>query len=157
MKPAHVSNLPRKVLAVLRVLSLIFLAVIPSLCLGFLTLIAIWLGLLQFFLLKWGQTPDPQFLVLGCAGAVGLWGLWILVLVPAERLRLFHGLRIGATAATAIGMILALLFLSRKGLYGWNFDPRQNPRSVYLLGAPFVMALVRLRAVWRPRPLEPSP
>jgi hypothetical protein len=128
-----------------------------SLYLGFLTLIAIWLGLLQFFLLKWGQAPDPQFLVRGGAGAAGLCGLWILVLVPTERLRLFNGLRIGASAATAIGTILALLFLSGKSLYGWNFGPRQNPRSVYLLGAPFVMALVRLWAVWRPRPLEPSP
>jgi hypothetical protein len=70
---------------------------------------------MQFFLLKWGRAPDPQFLLLGCAGAAGLCGLWMLILIPIERLRSSPSLRAGATVASLVGMLLALLFLSGKG------------------------------------------
>ena len=150
MKTDQISSPSRKGLGIVRIFSLVCLALIPSLYLGSLTLVALWLGIMQFFLLKVGQVPDPQFLVLGFAGAAGLWGLWILVLVPAERLRLSNRLRIGATAASITGIILALLFLSGKSVYGWNLGPRQNLRWAYLLGAPLLLALVRLWDVWRP-------
>jgi len=140
----------RKTLKAMRALSLVCFGIIPSLGLGFLTLVALWLGVMQFVLLKWGQAPDPQFIVLGVSGTVGLWGLWILVLVPTERLRRSNRLRSTATLATGIGMLLALLFLSRGSLYGWTFGPRLSVRSVYLLGAPLLLASARVVDVWRP-------
>jgi len=155
--PARTSSPERKAFSAARILLLVVFAVIPSLYLGFLTVLALWIGVMQFFLLKWGQAPDPQFLVLGSAGAAGLCGLWMLLLIPGERLRVSPGLRLSATAATAIGMVLALLFLSGQSLYGWNFHPRQNLRSVYLLGAPLLLAMGLLWHTWRPRSLEPGP
>jgi len=155
--PARTSSSVRKAFSVARILLLVVLAVIPTLYLGFLTLLALWIGVMQFFLLKWGQAPDPQFLVLSSAGAAGLCGLWMLLLIPGERLRVCPGLRVSATAATAIGMVLAVLFLSGQSMYGWNFHPRQNLRSVYLLGAPLLLAVSLLWRTWRPRPLEPGP
>jgi hypothetical protein len=149
VKPGYSSNFPRKTFAVVRVLCLICLAAVPSLYLGFLTFVALWLGVMQFFLLKPGQAPDPQFLVLGSAGAVGLWGLWVLVLIPVERLRLSNGLRIAANAASVAGIMLAITFLSGNSLYGWSFGPHQNLTSVYMLGGPLLLALVRIFDVWR--------
>ena len=149
VKPGYSSNFPWKTFAVVRILCLICLAAIPSLYLGFLTFVALWLGVMQFFLLKPGQAPDPQFLVLGSVGAVGLWGLWVLVLIPVERLRLSNGLRIAATAASVAGIMLAITFLSGDSLYGWSFGPHQNLTSIYMLGGPLLLAHVRIFEVWR--------
>jgi hypothetical protein len=116
--------------------------------------VALWMGVMQFFLLRWGRAPDPQFLVLGCAGAAGLCGLWMLILIPIERLRRSTRLRAGATATSSIGMVLALLFLSGRGLYSWDFGTHPNIKSVYLLGAPFLLTLGLLYEAWRPQCLE---
>jgi hypothetical protein len=147
-------KLAPKALLAARILLLIVFAVVPSLCLGLLTLLALWMGAMQFFLLKWGRAPDPQLLVLGCTGAAGLCGLWMLILIPIERLRGSARLRGGATVASLIGMVLALLFLSGKGIYGWDFGNHPDIRSAYLLGAPFLLTLGLLYEAWRP--LKPS-
>ena len=139
-----------KALITARIFLLIVFAVVPTLYLGFLTLLALWMGAMQFFLLKWGHVPDPQFLVLGCAGAAGLCGLWMLILIPIERLRGSARLRAGATAASSVGMVLALLFLSGKRIYNWDFGTHPDIRSVYLLGAPFLLTLGLLYKAWRP-------
>jgi len=101
-----------KTVCIVRVLFLICLVLIPSLYLGLLTLIALWIGAMQLSLLRPGQAPDSQFLVLGSAGAAGLVGFWILVLIPPERLRSSNLLRIAATAASTVGIALAIIFLS---------------------------------------------
>ena len=148
-------NSVSKVVFVGRILLLIVFAGIPSLYLGLLTLLALWMGLLQFLLLNWRHAPDPQFLVLGSAGAAGLCGLWMLILIPTRRLRTSTGLRFGATIASTTGMVLALLFLSGKGIYGWNLGIHPAIRSLYLIGAPFLLALVLLFETWRPSKSRP--
>jgi hypothetical protein len=153
--PDYLAQLSKKTRDVIWVIAFICLAVIPSLYLSLLTFLALWIGLVQFYFLRPGQVPDPQFLVLGILGAFGLCGLWVLVLVPTERLRQSNRLRFAATAASVIGMMLALIFLSGKSLYGWHFNPHEDPRSVYVLGAPVLFALVRLINLWRP--LQPNP
>jgi hypothetical protein len=140
----------QRVLFFARVFLLIAFAGIPSLYLGFLTLLALWMGVVQFFLLSWWRAPDLQFLVLGSAGAAGLCGLWMLILISTERLRASAHLRVCVTMATSAGMVLALLFLLGKSVYGWNFGNHPNIRALYLLGAPFLLALVLLYHIWRP-------
>jgi hypothetical protein len=148
--PDYLAQLSKKTRDVIWVIAFICLAVIPSLYLSLLTFLALWIGLVQFYFLRPGQVPDPQFLVLGILGAVGLCGLWFLVLVPTERLRQFKRLRFAATAASVIGMMVALIFLSGTSLYGWHFNPHKDARSVYILGAPILFALVRLINVGDP-------
>ena len=135
----------------IRELFFICVVLIPSLHLDLLTLIALRIGVVQFFLLRPGQAPESRFLVLGSAGAAGLLGSWILIIIPADRLQSSSLLRIAVTAASIVGIPLAIVFLSGGSVYAWNLGASPGSLALYLFCAPQFPLLAKLRKLWIPR------